>query len=76
MYKYLIVIYLALLVSILRFTLPVTGQINKQDIYKDLAHLFVGGVFGSAIETKDRWLWIIAGSLTVLEVIAFIIRKT
>lgn len=35
--------------GIARFIVPVTGAINKADIFKDMAHIFVGGLFGAAI---------------------------
>ena len=35
--------------GILRFIVPVTGAINKADIFKDIAHCFVGGLIGAAI---------------------------
>lgn len=61
--------------GIARFIVPVAGSINKADIFKDMAHVVVGFMFGYAA-TKKRWqLWAIAIGLTVLEVVAFVIRK-
>jgi nucleoside recognition membrane protein YjiH len=89
---YLVVLVLAVLIGIARFVLPVEGRISHDDIFKDIAHLFVGGVFGAAILATHHacdiitplWLamlktwrlWTIAWGLTVLEVIAFIARRT
>lgn len=60
----------------LRFVLPVSGGVNKADIYKDMAHLWVGGLIGAAIGFGSWWPfgWMAVG-LTVLEVAAFVIRR-
>lgn len=65
----------AIVFGVLRFVLPVEGKINKADIYKDLAHLFVGGVFGAGLGTGEAGYFWIAGVLSVLEVVAFNVRK-
>lgn len=57
----------------LRFKLPVSGGINHADIFKDIAHLFVGFCIGFGF--YDEWGWWLAGGLTVLEVVAFVIRR-
>lgn len=75
-FKTLMCYLAAAIFGILRFTLPVEGRIEHADIFKDLAHVFVGGLFGAAIaKNNDRCLWIVAVGLTVLEVVAFIVRK-
>jgi hypothetical protein len=78
---------IALVFIVLRFTLPMEG-VDNRDIFKDLAHLYVGGLFGAAIITgyaKDSYLfnrlhvrrnlWLLAIGMTVLEVVAAIVRK-
>jgi len=89
---------------ILRFIVPISGVINKADIFKDVAHCFVGGLFGAAILAttlrkciNESWavytlpssvlglqdkvnkycfvLWVLAISLTTLEVVAFLLFK-
>lgn len=62
-------------VAAMRFALPPHG-LNADDVFKDTAHLFVGGLFGAALvatfqSVKAKWLWILAGGLTVTEVVAF-----
>lgn len=90
---------IAAVFGILRFVVPVEGVIAKEDVFKDLAHCYVGGLFGAAIlatkrtfsgmETRDyrivfaiveavmaEWvLWSLAVGLTVLEIVAFVVRK-
>jgi hypothetical protein len=72
---------LALLIAaavfgVLRFVLPVEGRIEQADIFKDLAHVFVGFAFGYAGYARNRKeLWSIAIGLTILEVVAFVVRK-
>lgn len=41
-------------------------------LFKDLAHIFVGGLFGAAVAKNDKWLWTMAGALTVIETVAAI----
>lgn len=69
-----IVLALCVVFAVLRFTLPV-HELNFADTFKDLAHLFVGGVFGAAIATKRKDLWAVAGALTIAEVAAFFVRR-
>lgn len=78
-------IIVSILFGIARFVVPVSGQINQADIFKDMAHLWIGFVFGNAIGTKTndsqvlttRQVALIVGlALTVLEVVAFFVRKT
>jgi len=86
-----IVLLVAIGFGVARFIVPVTGDVNHADIFKDLAHVFVGGLFGAAIKGTARnrqddfpltaafaaeWrLWAMAWGLTILEVAAFFIRK-
>ena len=68
-----LVLITAVVLGVLRFTLPVSG-LNPADIFKDVAHVVIGVVLGLAIASRDRWYWIIFGSLCVLEVVAAIVR--
>lgn len=84
-----VLLYITAVFGILRFTLPVEGRINKKDIYKDLAHIWIGLLFGMALATTDVvqyvdgswgldsnwWIWAMAIGITVLEVVAFVVRK-
>jgi hypothetical protein len=55
--------------------MPING-LNPKDTFKDLAHVFVGGVFGAAFAHWNVWeWWAIAIGLTVLEVVAAIVRR-
>lgn len=66
-------ILITIIFGILRFILPVSGEINKKDIFKDMAHIWVGILFGLAYGGQTSW-WVPIG-LTALEVVAFIVRK-
>lgn len=73
---YVILLIVAAVLGYLRFTLPVKGEIVKGDIYKDIAHVFVGFAFGyAAYALTDVFLWSIPIGLTILEVVAFVIRR-
>ena len=60
--------------GVLRFVVPVSGKINRNDIYKDLAHIWVGILIGAAVYEPGFW-WL-AGGITALEVAAFLLRKS
>lgn len=60
----------------LRIILPATGEIHQEDIFKDLAHIWVGVLLGVAITLKKEWLpWILLASITVVEILCFIASK-
>lgn len=61
--------------AILRFVIPVEGKVNKKDIYKDLAHIWVGVLIGYAIGTGERDVWLLFVGLTAIEVGAFLLRR-
>lgn len=71
-------VYATVLVSLvfagLRFILPSQG-LNRKAVFKDLAHLWVGGLFGAAAASGEGWLWRAALFLTFVEVVAFFIKK-
>ncbi len=52
--NYVFLALLSLMFVIARFVVPVEGRIDHADIFKDLAHVFVGGLFGAAIITTKR----------------------
>jgi hypothetical protein len=61
-------IIIAVLLAIIRpFITP--GKPTSVDIYKDLAHFFVGGLFVAAILQGHAWQWWVFGLLTAWEVI-------
>ena len=76
---YYILVIVTIIFAIARFIVPVEGRIDHADIFKDLAHLYVGFLFGWAAATTYEmkfWKrWGLAIGLTAIEVIAFFIRK-
>ena len=81
-YKHLFVLtLLAIGFGVARFLVPVTGELNQADVFKDVAHVFVGILFGYAgaastvFNNKIRiYAWGLALGLTTLEVVAFFLR--
>ncbi len=71
----LIVVHIAVVFGFLRFILPSTGQVHKEDIFKDFAHIFVGGLFGAAFVTNSAFYWYWSIGLSLLELIAFLRSK-
>lgn len=49
------------------------GGLRKQDIFKDLAHIYVGCLFGAGFYNLT-YLWLALG-ITAVEVIAAVVRK-
>lgn len=64
-----------LILAMLRFIVPVSGKINVGDIYKDLAHIWWGILFGFAIGYGSWPVGWLAVGLLAVEVIAFIARR-
>lgn len=61
-------------ISIARFFLPSNG-FQKEDIFKDIAHLYVGGMYGAWMATGERHYRNLALVLTAVETIAFFAGK-
>lgn len=55
---------------------PAQGlDLTGPTIFKDIAHVFVGGLFGAAIYAKRDWLlWSLAVGLTAVEVAAAVLK--
>ena len=64
---------LSLTVAVLRVVLPSHG-FNQDDMFKDAAHLWVGGLIGAALSSKRWRYWTMAIGLSVVEVAAAIIK--
>lgn len=60
--------------GLLRAVLPVRG-LDRRDVFKDLAHLWVGGLYGAALADWSWFLAALAVGLTVWEVVMFKLRK-
>ena len=72
---YVALVVACVMLGALRLALPSNG-INPSDVFKDLAHLFVGGLFGAAINAKTDWrLWIAAVGMVALEIVAFVTKQ-
>ncbi len=61
--------------AVSRFIVPVEGKLVKKDVFKDMAHLYVGFLFGAASYAGLWELWAMGGSITAVEVAAFVLRK-
>lgn len=72
--------------GVARLVMPTVSEIHREDIFKDMAHLFVGWLFGAAMlavgyRRSNPWdsdfsqdsklYWFLALAMTVLEVVAF-----
>jgi hypothetical protein len=69
-----VLVVTGMIMGMLRFLVPVSG-LHSQDVYKDLAHIFMGGLGMSAFLLKDKILWGMFGLLCAVEVLAVIIRS-
>ncbi len=61
-------ILLCIIFAVLRFALPSAG-LNSNDIFKDLAHIFVGTLLGAALCGVRRGGWLF-GAMVVVELYA------
>ncbi len=53
-----VLFFVSLVFAIARFIVPVEGTINHADIFKDMAHIWVGVLFGVAVAVsvfKVQW---------------------
>lgn len=60
--------------GVARFIVPVSGRVNRADIFKDLAHIWVGLLIGVAI-VLGGWLWLLPVALMVLEIVVFVVWR-
>jgi hypothetical protein len=67
-------LFAGLFLGISRFVMPSHG-IHTEDIFKDIAHLYVGGLFGAWFATKRKDYRNAAFLMTALEVIAFFTKS-
>ena len=67
----LVLILSTYVLCVLRFALP-THNLNPQDIFKDIAHVYVGILIGLA--SKHKSIWFLVAILIIVEVIAVIIK--
>ncbi len=62
------------LFSVGRFFIPSHG-LSLTGTYEAFAHLFIGGLIGAWIGTRQTWLvWVIAG-LSAVELLAFLFKR-
>lgn len=61
-----IIFAIAVAFGVLRFIVPVSGTINTNDIYKDLAHCFVSGVFVAAFMRTRQQMAILLDTVYTL----------
>lgn len=67
-----VVIAIAVVIAIVRPFMPM-HPVSPQGSYEAIAHLFVGGILGAWLATRERWLLAIAIGLSVVEVLSALI---
>lgn len=75
-----------LVVAAARFIIPMPGlDVSLASLFKDFAHLFVGGLFGASIALtacrgwKDHYVvrfWVLSWGLAIIEVVAFLVQRS
>ena len=74
MYKYFMVALFAITFGLIRFAIP-SHPVSASGTYEALAHLFVGGLIGAFMVSKDWWYLAVAVALSAVELAAFITLK-
>ncbi len=74
MSKYEILGFLALIMAGIRFFIP-THPLSPSGSYEAVAHLFVGGLIGAFLASKQKGYLAIAGLLSLVELVAFFTLK-
>lgn len=60
--------------AVARFFVPaVAVDMTATGLFKDAAHLLVGGLFGAGLATRERRYLLLAVGLTAVEVVAFVL---
>jgi hypothetical protein len=92
MKKYLVLLAFVAFFALFRlFCVEPTHELQRDDVFKDCAHIFVGGLLGAWLQVRsydmdypplvtqlvtDRdFYWVTGWGLVALEIIAFLIGK-
>ncbi len=65
-----ILILIAIAFAAFRFSMP-SHSLSLSGTYEAFAHLFIGGLFGAWLVSKDKFYLLLLLGLTIIEVIAF-----
>ena len=65
---------IAAIFSVIRFFIP-SHPLSPSGSYQALAHLFVGGLIGAWMASKEKWYGFLALGLTAVELVAFFSLK-
>lgn len=70
-----VVLAITIIVGVARFIVPVQGP-DVGDLFKDFAHLFVGGLIGAACTSSSKKFYIYSAvGISVLELVAAFARS-
>jgi len=72
-WKMIAVLVAAILITVLRSTVPGHG-LSYAGSYEAVAHLFVGGLLGAWLVNRDHNLLWIVGAMSLIETVAFLLR--
>jgi hypothetical protein len=70
----LIIVVLVVILSVMRFFMP-THSLSLPGSYEAVSHLFVGGLIGAWLVTKDKWYGFFVLFLSAVELTAFFTLK-
>lgn len=68
---YAFCLFLTVAFSILRFLIPDSGQVASEDVFKDLAHIWVGFLVGMAYCNREICWRILPAAIIIVEIVAF-----
>ncbi len=69
-FKLEILVVATVILAMLRFQMP-SHELSWPGTYEAFAHLFVGGLIGAYLATRDITFMVLVGILTLVEVVAF-----
>lgn len=53
-----LVILICIVFAYFRFTMPIVSEIHKEDVFKDVAHLWTGGLYGASFMAFALLAWV------------------
>lgn len=70
----MLLVLVSLTLSVIRFLIP-SHALSLNGSYEAVAHLFVGGLMGAWIVSKEKTYLLLVGVLSLVELVAFFSKR-